>query len=72
MNELDFNHRKIAFQKVNEDFLVELPEARKAVIYLYANEGKTYHPPEEALNKDNNSVNVCDSYFIRLNYAVKT
>ena len=41
-------------------------------MHLYTHEEKTYHLHEDAVNKDDETVTVCDSCFICLDYAVKT
>ena len=72
LHKLEFKHRKIAFQEVNEEFLANLPEARKAAMHLCTHEEKTYHLHKDAVNRDNKTVNICDTCYTCLDYAVRT
>ena len=71
MHKLEFNHRKIVFQEVNKELLANLSEKKKGAMHLYKHKEKTYHLHEDAVNKDINTVNVCDSCFTCLDYTVK-
>ena len=41
-------------------------------MHLFTNEEKIYHLHKDAVDKDNKTVNICDTCFTCLDYAVKT
>ena len=72
LHKLELKHRKIAFQEVDEELLANLTESRKSAMHLFTDEEKTYHLHKDAVDKDNKTVNICDTCFTCLDYAVKT
>ena len=67
---LDVGHRKIQFQQVDKEQLDKFPKLRRDSMHLCNLDKKTFHIHKDAVDREENTVVICDSCFVGLDYTI--